>query len=132
MTQRVGLVRSVVWGRSAGVVMLILLPFMPLYPLSSLVYILRSAFNRGTAGARQALVVSAVDDERRGFAVSLNTLSMQLPQSLGPAVAGALIGAGWFATPFLIAAGLQGVYISLYGRLFHPLERRGIVGERHA
>lgn len=123
MTQRMGLIRTVVWGRSAGLVMLILLPFMPLYSLASLVYIIRSAFNRGTVGARQALVVSAVGDERRGFAFSLNTLSMQLPQSLGPAAAGALIGAGWFATPFLMAAVLQGVYVWLYGKVFGPLEK---------
>lgn len=130
MTQRVGLVRTVVWGRSAGVVMLILLPIMPLYALASLVYIIRSAFNRGTVGARQALVISAVEDERRGFAVSLNTLSMQLPQSLGPAAAGALIGAGWFATPFFIAAGLQAVYVWLYGRVFGPVERSGLERRR--
>ncbi|MDA8141448.1 MAG: MFS transporter [Desulfobacteraceae bacterium] len=123
LTQRAGLVRSVVWGRSGGLILLLILPFMPVYGLASLVYILRTALNRGTTGARQALVISAVREERRGFAASLNALSMQLPQSLGPAAAGALIGAGWFVMPFLIAAGLQGVYVLLYQRVFAPLER---------
>lgn len=123
LTGRVGLVRSVVLGRSGGLILLLILPLMPLYSLASFVHILRSAFNRSTTGARQALVISAVSDERRGFAASLNALSMQLPQSLGPAVAGALIGAGWFAAPFYIAALFQGVYVLLYHRVFGPLER---------
>jgi MFS family permease len=130
MTQRIGLVRSVVWGRSGGLVLLLLLPLMPLYWLASLIYILRSAFNRGTVGARQALVISAVRDERRGFAASLNALSMQLPQSVGPAVAGALIGAGWLAVPFYVAAALQLGYVALYGRIFGPLERKFLSNPR--
>jgi hypothetical protein len=123
LSRRVGLVRSVVWGRSGGLLLLVLMPIMPLYSLAALMYLLRSALNRGTLGARQALVVSAVQDERRGFAASLNALSMQLPQSLGPTVAGTMIGAGWFITPFLVAATLQGLSLLLYGRAFGPIER---------
>ncbi len=124
LTERIGLVRAVVWGRSAGVALLFILPLMPMYYLASLVFLLRSALNRGTIGARQALVISSVRDERRGFAASLNSLSMQLPRSLGPAAAGALIEAGWLASPFFFAALLQGIYIVFYGRLFAPYERR--------
>jgi MFS family permease len=125
MTRQVGVVRAVVVSRSGGLLLLLLLPLAPTYWLAGLLYILRSAFNRGTAGARQALVVGAVDDQRRGFAISLNALSMQLPQSVGPAVAGALIGAGWFATPFYLAAALQGIYLWCYGRMFGKWETEG-------
>ena len=123
LTRRTGLVRAVVWGRSGGVLLLLLLPLMPVYALAALVFIARSALNRGTVGARQALVISAVRDERRGLASSLNALSMQLPMSVGPAAAGVLIGAGWLAAPFFAAAVLQGIYVSLYGRVFAPVER---------
>ncbi len=123
MTRRIGLVRSVVWGRSGGLVLLLLFPVMPFYLLAALVYLLRSALNRGTIGARQALVVSAVRDDRRGLASSLNALSVQVPMSVAPTFAGAMIGAGWFATPFYVAAALQGLYVLLYGRVFTPYER---------
>ncbi len=123
LTRDAGIVRVVVWGRGAGALLLFLLPLMPIYALAALIFILRSALNRGTVGARQALVVSAVRDERRGLASSLNALSMQLPQSIGPTIAGALIGSGWFATPFVIGAALQGLYALLYGRVFGPRER---------
>jgi MFS family permease len=123
LTRRAGLVRVVVWGRGGGLALLVLLPLMPLYSLAALLYLLRSALNRGTIGARQALVVSAVSDDRRGLAASLNAFSMQVPQAVGPTLAGALIDAGWLVTPFLLAAALQGFYVILYGRLFGPRER---------
>jgi predicted MFS family arabinose efflux permease len=123
VSPRVGLVRSVVWGRTGGLLLLVLMPMMPIYGLAALAYLLRSALNRGTVGARQALVVSAVHDDRRGFAVSMNALSMQVPMSIGPMAAGAMIGAGWFMTPFYVAAALQGLYVFLYGRAFASVEQ---------
>lgn len=122
LTRRLGLVRVVVWGRAGGLAVLTLLPLMPVYALAAALYVLRSALNRGTIGARQALVISAVSDERRGLAVSLNALSMQIPMALSPVFAGALIGGGHFTAPFYIAAALQGLYVLLYGRVFGPQE----------
>ncbi|QYM78784.1 MFS transporter [Horticoccus luteus] len=122
LTRKAGLVRVVVWGRAGGVAVLLLLPLMPVYALAAVLYGLRSALNRGTIGARQALVVSAISDERRGLAVSLNALSMQIPMSLSPVIAGSLIGAGWFVTPFYVAAVLQAAYVLLYARVFAPQE----------
>jgi MFS family permease len=118
MTERIGIVRSVVWARLFGLGMLIALPLMPFYWLASLVYMLRSAFNRGSVGARQALTVGLVGDERRGLATSLNAVSMQLPQSVGPSIAGYLFSAGDLVLPFYIGALLQGIYVFAYGRFF--------------
>ena len=118
LTERIGIVRSIVWARALGLLMLILLPLMPAYWLASVVYLLRSAFNRGSVGARQALTIGLVGDERRGLATSLNAVSMQLPQSVGPSIAGYLFSAGDLALPFYIGALLQGVYVIAYGRFF--------------
>jgi MFS family permease len=123
LSNRLGLVRPVVWGRTVGVGLLVLLPLMPAYTLAGLAYLLRSAVNRGTIGVRQALVVSVVRDERRGFASSMNALSAQIPMSVGPVIAGAMIGARLFVVPFYVAAALQGLYVLLYGRVFPSYER---------
>lgn len=118
ISEKIGLVKSIVWARLVGLVLLILLPLMPYYWLASLVYILRSAFNRGSIGNRQALTVGLVREERRGFATSLNAVSMQLPQSVGPGVSGFLFNAGELQLPFYAGAVLQGVYLVLYNRFF--------------
>lgn len=128
LTERIGVVRSVVGARLVGLALLVVLPLMPAYPAASLVYFLRSAFNRGSAGARQALAIGLVAEDRRGLASSLNAVSFQLPQSAGPALAGWLIGAGLLALPFYAAAVLQAIYVVAYGRTFRhydpPIVRR--------
>ncbi|HUX21267.1 MAG TPA: MFS transporter, partial [Spirochaetia bacterium] len=122
LSTRIGVVRSVVWARMAGLILLVVLPLLPVYWLAALIYLLRSALNRGTAGARQALAIGLVGDERRGLASSLNTVSMQLPQSAGPTVAGLLLESGQLALPFYAAAVLQGAYLVLYGTMFRKYE----------
>lgn len=122
LTERIGLVRAVFWERLIGLVLLVLLPLMPTYPLAALVYLLRTVFNRGPAGAQQALTVGLVREERRGLAASLNAVSFQLPRTIGPSIAGYLLDAGLFAAPFYAAAVLQGLYLVTYRRVFQDYE----------
>jgi MFS family permease len=122
LSTSVGLVSSVVWPRLIGLVLLFMLPMMPHYGLAALIYLLRSAFSRGAAGAQQALVIGLVREERRGLAASLNAVAMLLPRSAGPSIAGYLLTLGQFAVPFYAAACLQGVYLVLYRRFFRHYE----------
>ncbi|HEU5397949.1 MAG TPA: MFS transporter [Gammaproteobacteria bacterium] len=122
-SQRHGLSRAVVWSRGAGVVLLLVLPFIPWFWLAALVYMLRLAAGGASVGARQAQIVSLIRDERRGLAASVNAASFQIPQSAGPGIAGPLIGAGLFVAPFSIAAGLQLVYVIGYNRVFARYDR---------
>lgn len=121
-TRRIGIVRSVVAVRLAAVLVLLVFPFVPYFWMAAILHVLRSALNRGTQGARQALSVALVRDERRGLASSINSLSMGLPNSAGPAVAGALLNAGYFSLPFYIAAGAQFLYGILFGRMFQKYD----------
>ena len=122
LTGRIGIVPSVVWERLLGTMLLVLLPIMPRYWLASLVYLLRTVFYRGTAGAQQALTVGLVRDERRGLATSLNAVSFQLPRSVGPGLAGFLLDSGQLSLPFYAAALLQGIYLLWYRSIFHDYE----------
>lgn len=118
ITERIGIVRSVVTVRVISVFVLLFIPIVPWFWLASTLYVLRSALNRSTQGSRQALAVSVVRQERRGLASSLNTLSMSLPNAAGPVLAGILLGAGLLTIPFYAAAGLQFAYGVLFGRVF--------------
>lgn len=124
LAERVGLVRSVVAVRMLAVGLLVVLPLAPAFWLAGAIHVLRSALNRGTQGTRQALTISLVSDERRGFASSLNAISMSLPNALGPVIAGVMLEAGQLALPFMIAALMQFAYGVLFGRLFERHERR--------
>lgn len=120
---RHGLIRAVVWSRSLGVIMLVLLPLAPWFWLAALFDTLRMASNGASAGSRQAQVINLVRHQRRAQASSINAASFQLPQALGPALAGPLIAADLFATPFYLAALLQVAYIVGYRRVFRRFLR---------
>lgn len=122
LTERHGLVSAVLWARGIGVALLVLLPLSPWFWLAALIYILRLTASGASLGARQAQVVSLIRDERRGLAASVNAASFQVPQSIGPGLAGPMIAAGMFLAPFYVAAVLQVVYVVGYGRVFRRYE----------
>lgn len=122
LSRRLGTTEAVVVMRLAGLVLLVALPFMPSFGLAAGCYVLRAAFNRGTAGARQAVGLLLVGRDRRGLAASLNAISMQIPRALGPVVGGWLLDAQFLAAPMLLAAALQAIYLVLYGVTFRRID----------
>lgn len=128
VTLRHGLVSSVLWSRGIGAVLLAILPLMPWFWLAALVYMLRLATSGASVGARQAQVMVLVRDERRGLAASVNAASFQVPQSVGPGIAGPMIAAGMFLMPFYVAAGLQVLYVIGYARVFRRYAHAGSRG----
>ena len=122
LSQHVGLIRSVVIPRSIGLLLLVLLPLAPTYPLVALLYVLRSAFNRGTVGARQAVAIGLIPERRRALGISINNISSSLPSAVGPSISGWMLQANDLALPFYCAACLQGLYLTLYFILFRHVD----------
>ncbi|MEH7238694.1 MFS transporter [Bacillus sp. JJ1562] len=119
-----GTVQSIVVVRYLACLLLVLMPLLSSYALVSIIYILRTALNRGSQGAGQALSVSLTRGHRSGLASSINLISMRLPMSIGPYITGYLFGLGALALPFYIAAGLQGSFAYFYGRLFRAYDTK--------
>ena len=129
LTLRFGAVRTVVWMRSLGLILLFVLPFAPSFALATALYAVRSACNRGSAGPRQAVALGLVRGHRRGLAASVNALSIQVPRGIAPALAGALFAQGALATPFLVAGLFQAGYLVLYPRAFGAHDPSRTTGE---
>lgn len=122
LSVRFGAVRSVLWMRVVGLVLLFLTPFTDTFGHAVGCYSLRAAFNQGTAGARQVVAAELTRAERRGLAASVQSLSLQIPRAAGPVLGGWLIHAGRFVLPFLLATALQAIYLVLYKRYFGALD----------
>ena len=121
LSQRVGLVDAVVYMRAVGLALLLLTPLSPWFALAAIAWAVRSAFNRGTVGVRQALVVGLTDERRRGLAATVNNVSVMLPRAIGPALSGLMLARGWLVAPFLVAALFQGAYLVAYRGFFAGL-----------
>jgi Na+/melibiose symporter-like transporter len=123
LAQRFGMVKSVVWLRVSGTLLMVLLPLMPVYWLASVVYVLRSALSRGTAGARAALSTSLTRDSRRGFSASINSLSVRATSAVGPSLSGYMMSLNQLSLPFYLSAGLQIVSAYMYSVFFRRFDR---------
>lgn len=66
---------------------------------------------------RQALVMGLTSD-RHGLVASLQRVSNQIPQAIGPLFATLLLHAGMLKAPFFLASVFQVAYLILYARLF--------------
>ena len=118
LSRRLGAVRSVVWMRLLGLALLVAVPFAPTFLAAAGLYARRSAFNRGTTGARQLVAAALTRPERRGLAASVQSLSSQLPRAAGPVLGGWLIHRGELIAPFLLTAAMQALYLVLYRQFF--------------
>jgi MFS family permease len=114
-------------GTQAGsVVLLLLFPWVPSVQADFLLLALRFILARAPVGIRQAFVNRLVRGHRIGLASSLNIVSLQGGQLVGPILAGFMIdrSLGW--TPFLLAGLLQagGIWLSkiLFSRKNPPNE----------
>lgn len=125
VSQKVGLIRTIVIPRILGVALLIAIPFMPSFAIAAVLYVVRSIVNRSSMGARQAFSVGLVRDQRRGFASSLNALSWGLPAAVGPALGGWIIGMGSLIWPFILAAALQLGYVILFPTMMGRYDTSG-------
>lgn len=118
LTERLGLVRTVVRMRIVGVLLMLAIPFAPSFLLAAGLYVVRAVLNQSTVGARSALSVSLVRQERRGLAATTGNVALQIPRALGPVIAGVLIQAGMLGAPFILGAALQAAYIYVFDRSF--------------
>ena len=119
---RLGVVRTVVAMRAAGLLLMLLTPFMPAFGLAASLWAVRAAFNQGTLGVRQALTMGLTRQHRQGLAATVNNVSIQVPRAIGPAIAGLMLHQGWLTAPFLVAAGFQFAYLIVYQRFFRGIE----------
>ena len=122
---RLGAVRTVLAMRGAGLLLLLLTPWLPWFTLAAAAWALRAAFNQGTIGVRQALALGLTGPQRRGLAATVNNVSMMVPRSIGPALAGLLLARGWLVAPFVAAAACQFAYLIAYRAFFGDLPAAG-------
>lgn len=91
LTDRLGAVLTVVFTRSASVVALLAMAFMPDFFLAGLMLNLRTIFNSFGMPARQSYAMGAADEQRRGTVAALSTLPSMLTSSASPAIGGAVM-----------------------------------------
>jgi predicted MFS family arabinose efflux permease len=110
-------------------VLLMLVPFMPTFPLAAAVLLVRFSISQMDVPTRQSYTMAIVEPDERSAAAGVTGIARSLGVAASPLIAGPLfIGAAAAGTPFVIAGGLKIVYDLLLYRRFvavrPPEERR--------
>ena len=115
LSDRVGLVNTMVFTHLPSNLMLIAIPFMPGLGWALGLLIVWSALNSMDVPARQAYIVSIVKPSERSGAVAVTGAVRGVAQALGPPITGAAIQTAALGVPFIMAGAVKGLYdIALY------------------
>jgi len=110
LSNRIGLIRTMVFTHAPSNVLLLLIPFSPSLPWALGLLIARFCLSQMDVPARQAYIASIVPAPERAGALAVTGAVRGVAQSVGPALAGAAIQSGALGLPFYLAGSLKLIY----------------------
>jgi MFS family permease len=136
LARRLGLVRTIVIGRSLQAILMIPMVLAPTFWVAGAWYLVRMLAQRMALPLRQSYVMGMAPPEERGVVGALSNVPAQATSALSPGLAGEIFNSGALALPFEIGAALQGLNALLFFLFFHhmqpPEERQRAGQERDA
>jgi len=116
LASKIGLLNTMVFTHLPSNILLMAVPFSPVFAGSVALLLARFALSQMDVPARQAYVVTIVDPSERTAAAAYTNTARYITRPGGPASAGALLHVS-VSAPFIAAGGLKIVYdLVLYGR----------------
>lgn len=127
LADRFGLLNVMVFTHLPSNALLILVPFMPSWPLAALVLLARHALAQMDVPTRQAYTMIVVAPEERAAAAGLTNAVRPAASSLAPVISGVALQTAASGLPFVLSGGLKIAYDVALWMLFRhvPLERPG-------
>jgi MFS family permease len=125
LAKRIGLLNTMVFTHLPSNFLLMLVPFMPTFPLAALCLLARQSLSQMDVPTRQAYTMTLVAPDERTAAASLTTMARSIALSLSPLLAGALLtgAALTLGLPFLLCGGLKAIYDMLLYSVFRKVKR---------
>jgi len=118
LAKHYGLVRAIVLTQSISTVLMLSLAYMPGAILASAVYLARAAMMNMASPLSDSFLMGIVSKEERGLASAINSIVWRLPNSATTIVGGALLAAGMYDVPFILATCFYIISISLFYTIF--------------
>lgn len=122
ITERFGLVNTMVFTHLPANVFLILVPLMPTLPLAILFLCLRSALSQMDVPVRSSYVMAVVSPEERAAAASVTAVPRSFAAAISPTFAGYLLALSPFGWPLVICGALKIVYDLLLLKMFSQVK----------
>lgn len=122
LSERIGLIRTMVFTHLPSNVLLCLIPLMPTLSWAVGVLLVRFSISQMDVPTRQAYTMAVVAPDERAAASGITSIARSIGASLSPALSGLfLTSTVWFSAPFFVAGGLKIVYDLLLYRRFQAV-----------
>lgn len=125
LSDRIGLVRTMVYTHVPSDILLIAMPFSPTFPIAVALFLGRMAIGSMDVAARQQFVVTVVAPDERLTAAAVTNTSRNVSQAAGPFLLGPLVALSGLGGPFVIAGAIKLVYDAAFLRSFGKVRPEG-------
>ncbi|HEX9070018.1 MAG TPA: MFS transporter [Ktedonobacterales bacterium] len=124
LARRFGLLNTMVFTHLPSNIFLILVAFMPTFPLAALLLMMRQTLSQLDVPTRQAYTMVLVDPDERTPAASVTSLARSAGSALSPGVSGALLSGSQLVLglPLIISGGLKAIYDLTIWALFRRVK----------
>lgn len=122
ISQRFGLINTMVFTHIPASLCLILAAFAPSLPLALGLLLVRAALSQMDVPTRSSYVMAVVTEAERTAAASFTSVPRSVAASLSPALAGALFSLSWPQAPLVICGTLKIAYDLLLLNQFRNLK----------
>jgi MFS family permease len=110
LSQRIGLINTMVFTHIPSNIALILAAIAPTLPIALTLLLIRAALSQMDVPTRSSYVMAVVTPQERAAAASFTSVPRSLASAVSPALAGALFAASFRAWPLVICGGLKILY----------------------
>lgn len=109
IASKIGLVNTMIYTHIPSNILLILVAFAPSFPIAIGLYFARMSISQMDVPTRQSYLMAVVNENERVAAAGITNTSRNIAQSVGPSLAGAIMGS-LLSTPFIIGGVLKLAY----------------------
>jgi len=131
MAKVMGEIKTIVYTESTSIAILIAMPFMPLYYLAGVLYVLRSLLMNMSAPIQNSFIMSLIPENERALASSIINFFDSLPRSFGPFISGLFIQLGYLNLPFFFTATLYSFSVAGFYILFRKAKENVKLSEKN-
>jgi MFS family permease len=110
ISERFGLINTMVFTHLPANILLILVPFAPSLPIAIALLVARSALSEMDVPTRNSYVMAVVKPEERPATASITAVPRSLASALSPLLSGYLLSVSTFGWPLLFGGSLKAVY----------------------
>jgi len=122
---RIGLVNAVVLTQGLSLVFMVALAFEGNVLAAAAIYVVRTMLMNMSSPLMDSYLMGIVVPEQRGFASSVNSVIMRIPNSVTTIAGGVILASGNFVLPFILAGAFYAVAISLFYPTFRNVKPLG-------